>query len=126
MRILFIDPAQCIFKHILFLITITLLLITNLNFPTYCASLPFKVFLCKIYPAAMVERKNAQILICVLSKNEGTLLKPISMNILSKQLFSSAVFLAKDAKLQNLVLQRLVYQNDYLNFVDMKYSGCEN
>ena len=100
MRILFIDPAQCIFKHILFLITITLLLITNLNFPTYCASLPFKVFLCKIYPAAMVERKNAQILICVLSKNEGTLLKPISMNILSKQLFSSAtVFLAKDAKL---------------------------
>ena len=100
MRILFIDPAQCIFKHILFLITITLLLITNLNFPTYCASLPFKVFLCKIYPAAMVERKNAQILICVLSKNEGTLLKPISMNILSKQLFSSATsFLAKDAKL---------------------------
>ena len=100
MRILFIDPAQCIFKHILFLITITLLLITNLNFPTFCASLPFKVFLCKIYPAAMVERKNAQILICVLSKNEGTLLKPISMNILSKQLFSSATaFLAKDAKL---------------------------
>jgi len=100
MRILFIDPAQCIFKHILFLITITLLLITNLNFPTYCASLPFKVLLCKIYPAAMVERKNAQILICVLSKNEGTLLKPISMNILSKQLFSSATaFLAKDAKL---------------------------
>ena len=100
MRILFIDPAQCIFKHILFLITITLLLITNLNFPTYCASLPFKVFLCKIYPAATVERKNAQILICVLSKNEGTLLKPISMNILSKQLFSSATaFLAKDAKL---------------------------
>ena len=100
MRILFIDPAQCIFKHILFLITITLLLITNLNFPTYCASLPFKVFLCKIYPAAMVERKNAQILICVLSKNEGTLLKPISMNILSKQLFSSATaFLPKDAKL---------------------------
>ena len=126
MRILFIDPAQCIFKHILFLITITLLLITNLNFPTYCAPLPFKVFLFKIYPAAMVERKNAQILICVLSKNEGTLLKPISMNILSKQLFSSAVFLAKDAKLQNLVLQRLVYQNYSLNFVDMKYSGCEN
>ena len=100
MRILFIDPAQYIFKHILFLITITLLLITNLNSPSYCASLPFKVFLCKIYPAAMVERKNAQILICVLSKNEGTLLKTISMNILSKQLFSSATaFLSKDAKL---------------------------
>ena len=102
MRILFIDPAQCIFKHILFLITMSIppFLITNLNFPTYCAPLPFKVFLCKIYPAAMVERKNAQILICVLSKNEGTLLKPISMNILSKQLFSSATaFLAKDAKL---------------------------
>ena len=124
MRILFIDPAQCIFKHILFLITITLLLITNLNFPTYCASLPFKVFLCKIYPAAMVERKNAQILICVLSKNEGTLLKPISMNILSKQLFSSATVFWP--KMQNLLLQRLVYQNYSLNFVDMKFSGCEN
>ena len=124
MRILFIDPAQCIFKHILFLITITLLLITNLNFPTYCASLPFKVLLCKIYPAAMVERKNAQILICVLSKNEGTLLKPISMNILSKQLFSSATVFWP--KMQNLLLQRLVYQNYSLNFVDMKYSGCEN
>ena len=29
-------------------------------------------------------------------------------------------------KMQNLLLQRLVYQNDSLNFVDMKYSGCEN
>ena len=119
MRILFIDPAQCIFKHILFLITITLLLITNLNSPSYCASLPFKVFLCKIYPAAMAERKNAQILICVLSKNEGTLLKTISMNILSKQLLFWP-------KMQNLILQRLVYQNESLNFVDMKYSGSEN